>query len=619
MFQLWIGVMGGVAAAYLLASQWSAERWRLPQWWIGISIATIVLVWAGWEFLNTASFGLGLRDAMKSVLLPWMAGFGFGVWMSLTTMPITRGQSAASWIPILVALLFVTLIVSDERYNWLGRLQKITLGGGGVEFTSLSGSAPLPVDRSPIGVSGGQQGEGRIGNLLAIMAGLADFIDRDNTYATDVGFPVPSEIFERDKKFAGLVIAPLGKRLKTIHQVRGYNSIDWVIGRPFVESFRALTQGYAPSHEPRQQIVDIGNNIKAIWQVACDTEFRLRSANFMEPDPERNPSKHLEDCTKEQARASQFIDGAAKGSPPQGFFASTLPYGTLLSSMLMNAAGEIETAAADLDRWATRNEPNLTAADDQYKWFGIYRARFYAASLLQREGPAGVRSYFMITQNRKVIDLGQRLLNSKGGTVRGKWRDQVETLKGSRTDAIWHTAECGNDLSASFKRLMMANLSVQNNYVYFLSQDLPFAKSQGLEEEMENYGKFLATVSVRCLQADPLSEDARIDADSTRASFLDTAANVELVLAAQEEEWSKKRTRLCLALHHVEKAVALYREFRSARDRRSQAPASQREPWEVLQSTNALKEDLDTVQTGLILLRRHERAKADLRRLGMDC
>ena len=608
MFHLWIGVMAGTLLAYVWTHAPAQWRQATAGWWFAIAGTIVLLIPIGWDLWRTSAAYLGPIESIKSVLLPWVAGFGFGIWAYL----IAPQAAPTSWLPLLVALVFVAVIVSEERYGWLGRLQKITIGGGGVEFAAAPPSGTTRADSSPLAVSGTSTGEGRIGALITFMTGLPRTIERDHSYAKELGYWHDETAFATDLAFARNIIMPLGTVLDRIHKARGYNDIGFLIGRPFVDNFRAYTQDYLtpvpPAAATSNQFQSLGDHIEALWLKACDVEFQLRGV--MKPISDNRG--HRDTCidTAKKAVGSTTGKSATVGPNP------LLPYGTLLSAMLLNAAGEVDLAVKDLDLWVTANEPK----DRQHaQWLGIYRARYLGAILLTQDNPTGSRLYRTIRQYKSLVELGQRFLSSTFPSNQSSWRTQMDRLeKGDRIDSLWHTAICALDLSSNFKRMMLANLNAANNLAYFLSQDVQFAKHERLLDEMEKYGFYISGINVRCLQEDPYSDEHRQAANRTQATFLDTAAAVEVALALREDRRGEKRTKLCRALKHMERAIDLQRDAVEAANTLS-TTAVKPAPWQVIARWQSEKQQLDEIDTSLILSRRLERVQAHLSQAGMDC
>ena len=229
MYHLWLGIMAGLLLAYLVrrAMQWrrtarlwqAAMRrphgrpplqqrprrwWSSPRWWLAVLLMLALLVPIGWDFWELTGSDFKRLDGLKHVAMPWAAGAGIGFWMFTA---IAQGQHAAlsrAWLPILVATILVGAIVSDERYNWFGRLQKVTFGGSGIELSPLSAGASAnsrtPVDNSPneFGVNPKTTGAGRIGNLIDYMQDLPDLINRDRDYMRETGLKFDDNAFANE-------------------------------------------------------------------------------------------------------------------------------------------------------------------------------------------------------------------------------------------------------------------------------------------------------------------------------------------------------------------------------------------------------------------------------------
>lgn len=661
MFHLWIGVMAGVLLAYLwsrgTAPNWNLKKakkaWRSQRWWLAALVVIILFLPLIADFARVSFGRYGFVEALKTVLLPWAAGVGFGIWLYSVSVPVARDSATRSWIPLLVAVLFVTAIVSEERYGWFNRLQKISIAGGGLEFSAPTTPSTSRPDRSPLDVSGGQQGEGRIGQLVAFMMGLADGIKRDQDYAKEIGIIIDKKIFANDLAFAEKVISPLGKRLSSIHSARGYNDISVLIDRSMIDSFRAFTQGYATASSGTatadSQRNVISSSLKEVWQKACDTQLQLAKAEFLDfskAKPEDRPDK----CTEELSTASALLDEIANpAASAEVKLSPNLPYATLLSAMLLNAVGEIDPAARDLHRWLLQNP---MTDQDSYKWFPIYRAYFYMAHLWLRDNASGARSHPLIMQYRNLVELGSKFLarNSPpaGGSPAGNiswrvqlrqllpkalgleyvsapfsWREQLKLLHDSDgMGGIWRTAVCTNDLSPNFKFFMVAHLTNINNYAYFMSQDFFYAKQKGLVGDMEKYADYLVKASMRCLQQVD-SDKARISARNSEANFLDTVASVQLALAlAPRSGRAEKREGLCKAAGYIKTAMELHQEVASLRKNLPSRPEpkdKKLKPWEASEIWIHNKEDLDFEETGLNLARRRDRVDAYLEEAGLSC
>ncbi len=92
MFLLWSGVMAGILLAYLnsLGPLWTSLRW-----WVAAVAALLLFIPVPWVFVQTGFFGsFGPLEAFKTVLLPWIAGVGFGIWIYLAIDAVQVGQNA---------------------------------------------------------------------------------------------------------------------------------------------------------------------------------------------------------------------------------------------------------------------------------------------------------------------------------------------------------------------------------------------------------------------------------------------------------------------------------------------------------------------------------------------
>jgi hypothetical protein len=465
MFYLWLGVMAGILLAYVWMRGHAVRRrpwWRYWRWWLATFAALILLIPVLWDAGRVAFGSFGVLGAFKAVLLPWAAGIGFGIWIYLTIGPLSLSPAVASapmagaegaaaprkelsFIPIAVAMLFVTVIVSDERYGWLARLQKVTIGGGSVELALASPREQSRLDYAPGEASRfGQTGDNRVQALVEFMSNLDGSIERDIDYAKEVFDYRARDVFKNDESFASKVIVPLGKRLGKIRKARGYNDIGVLIDRPFVESFRIFVLSHR-EHSKRDELwpdlaVAVKSSITTIWLRVCRTETQLRALGDIEElKGEEQP------CDKEAADAIAFLDApAASGLPGaeirvalQPIFNPKLPYGILLSAMLLNAAGEIDLAVKDLDQWVGENWPDSRT---DFRWLGVYRALNQSTLLLMADDPAGPKRFLVIKQNQKLVEIADnKLLNSMHhAPSQLSWREQRSRFeKGDESNLMW--------------------------------------------------------------------------------------------------------------------------------------------------------------------------------------
>ncbi len=115
---------------------------------------------------------------------------------------------------------------------------------------------------------------------------------------------------------------------------------------------------------------------------------------------------------------------------------------------------------------------------------------------------------------------------------------------------------------------MSATLQASNNVAFILSENIDYAETRpGLIREMEQRADHLAKdVNMRCLVVEAAAEvpdhqeKNRIvyrDVKRLQAVFFDTAAAVQLALAARQTKPQEKRVRLCNAFNYANRAKAL--------------------------------------------------------------
>jgi hypothetical protein len=579
MFHLWIGVMAGILLAYLWMRAHAPRRrapWQSWRWWLAGFVALIIIIPVIWELLRTAFGSLGLLEAFKAVLLPWAAGVGFGIWIYLAIGPLPRAPTGKtdevatairqdlSFIPIAVALLFVTVIVSDQQYGWLSRLQRLTISGGGVEFAPRSSGPPQQPNYAPAPPGLKQTGEGRVSQLLGFMSLMTQTICRDIKYAADVGYkfsstavdcPIfPPEEFKEDLSFAQKVGVPLGKHLRVIHRARSYDNIGFLIDRAFVDSFRSFILYHrdgVPETERRQLAKEVHDHILALWAQVCQTERRLYQLRATDPKDE----DLVNSCTNDLTVGEKFLDLWLSPERKGIALNRALPYGTLLAAKLLNAAGEVQSAVRDLDEWIDANQPDGNHPDQFYKRFGVYRTLVESTLLLMGDPDlSDAKAYIVVEHSRRLLEIGKKLLSSTHPSdgSRLSWRAQRSRIeKKDGIDPMWEIGICANDLTDEFKIFMASYLSASNNLAYFLDRNIEFAEREGLLNDMEQQAKFLAKkINMRCL-------DDRTSADQAQAEFLDTATAVELTLARRTKNRAEKRSHLCDARKYAKGAVRL--------------------------------------------------------------
>ena len=600
MFYLWTGVMAGMLLAYLVKRiQTRRPRWPWPAlWWLALVLLVLLLAPAIRDTWHYTTGSLGPAEALKGVLLPWIAGAGFGVWMYYLIAPQLAGPprraaaarfvtetkpteakndnegnaavlGATAFIPIGVALLVVMLIVNENDYGWIGRLQKITLGGNSVELAPSESSSSLPVGRfsqsSPFSQS--STGGGRIDQLLHFMGQLPDAIKRDtDVYPREAGFAeadIKGLNPGTDGDFAHEVVKPLADRLVPIHAERGYDAIEFIAERKFIDDFRAFVQAQgndaAPPTNGRGSVDNVSRDFLEMLSKLCDAEHKSK-----------------DDCEIDELKAA-FLSRLPAGKA-QTIFDPNLPYGTLVAAMLLYAGGEWKSAVHDLDLWADtalkRWHPKASTdapanasgdaapKDDSPKLFGLYRVRLTSAQLavIAATSPEAdsTAALIAISELRKVVELGDQLLmRDKRGPSGISWRRQMRRLE--RNDPEWLLGTCANDLGTGFKITAKAHLNMLNMLAYFLSQDVALAMHEGLFEDMRKRGDQLAKQDVSCLQPDQ-SDLSKTNAKSTQALFLDTAAAVQLAVASVAQLRPDKRSTLCRAQRYAKDALHLFDE-----------------------------------------------------------
>jgi hypothetical protein len=520
----------------------------------------------------------------------------------------------------------VAAIFSEERYGWFTRLQKITFAGGGVELAALAPTGATTTDRTPLG-AGRATGANRIDYLLFFMSSLPAAINRDLGYARETGHTWPDDAHHADLEFASQVVGPLGARLRAIHAIRRYNDLGFMIDRGFIDDFRAFVRGYLAfkrmppgQSDPFRLLVE---RIKEIWRDTCDLDRQLRRAAYFAPAHSAAAPQEDDTCAQEAKRAERFLDRTVgrPDSQPGIELNPELPYGTLLSSMLLYAAGETDSAVRDLERWIT-----LHPVGDQraFRRIGVYRARYISALLLTRDNPENENIHVAFNKYQDTLEMGDRLLSSSFPANVMSWRAQRARLDQSDRQNTWNTVDCSEDLSANFKQFARAYLVAKNNLTYFLSQNLELAKLERRDATMRRFADDLAKANILCLRLND-SPDEQAATRSLQATVLDTAASVQLELGLREDQRGEKRALLCKAQQHIQAAVEVYGpvtqrptlpKWVNAREKgATQAP----QPWQEQETWSAEENRLHVTETMATLLRRQQRVQATLIHAGFVC
>jgi hypothetical protein len=471
----------GGRSAYLSLDARSGTRfpwWRSRRWWLASFAALIILFPLFSEFMVTWSGSFGLRGAFRTVLIPWAAGLGFGIWLYLIIGPFPQDRSSAvaqrlagegpaaarqdpSFIPIGITMLLVILIISEDQYGWLARLQKLTFGGGGVEFAARStANATQPIQNA--GALPGNNTGDRVTALVKFMAPLDITITRDIGYAEELGCKGCRDDFKNDLDFASRVVVPLGKHLDIIHKARGYNKVGLLIGPSLIDDFRSFildhrdgvtleTTEVTLESERRRLAKEVGDKIVYLWLEVCLTEMRLRLLGAIASEDEDWVKK----CKDHIVDAARFMDlwlsPAGKGIALN----RALPYGTLLAAMFLNAGDELDSAVRDLDEWVSHNDSEPKPSAEFYKWMGVYRALYQSALLLIAEDRPGATEYLIIEHSRRLKKISEMLVSSTfpAASSPSSWQAQRRRLERiDRFDPLWEMGFCPNDLTENFKK-----------------------------------------------------------------------------------------------------------------------------------------------------------------------
>jgi hypothetical protein len=628
MFFLWSGVMAGILLAYLVMrygnrsdvrrgahkslrdsfdALWPSLRWRFAA-----VVALLLIVPVPVEFILTGFFGsFGLLEAFKTVLLPWIAGVGFGIWIYATIARGARnadqghagarservdggregaqhsGEDAGdahseqgnggrkadpekaeigrelSFIPIAVAMLAVAFMISDQQYGWLARLQKLSFGGSGVEFAPRSAGGQQEAARGGPTPGGDVIGEDRVSALVDFMAKLNEVIGRDLTYFQELGYQ--TDDLRPEWKFAEEVVVPMGKHLQIFHGAHAYNNLGLLLDRDFVDAIRSFAR-YRSNAGDRSRIdpetqkdlaEKVRDKIKAAWGRICEREKMLPGLGVVSPED----LNKVKSCPQTQGSTDAWLSSNAGTG-----FNYVFPYGTLFAAMLLNAADEQDSAIKDLDEWVANNNAasDDTAATRRGKSWLVFRATNQAMSLLLIGESSKVNSYLLLEHAQTLAKIGQELLRSDAvpdsdgsGMKKLSWQDQSDRVaKAGPVAPIWELGNCPSGLTESFKRAMLATERASNNVAFIFSQNLEYANRHDGIRDMEDRAKELAKVNTRCLAVKEDSDSLNI-LKGQQAAFFDTVATVQLALAARETNQQEKRRRLCDAYMSASRAITL--------------------------------------------------------------
>jgi hypothetical protein len=160
-------------------------------------------------------------------------------------------------------------------------------------------------------------------------------------------------------------------------------------------------------------------------------------------------------------------------------------------------------------------------------------------------------------------------------------------------------------------------MSVYNNLIYRLSQNLYLAERQNLLDEMEQRANQLAKLNFRCLRRDG-SDSAQRDIAKTEAAFLDTVAAVQIALASRERHRPAQKERLCEAKKHADRAARLY-ETATAEPAISLSEEDSALGWKVLEARKKTELRYKAIEKATELKRRQSTVEARLDSLGLEC
>ncbi|WP_125461582.1 MULTISPECIES: hypothetical protein [Rhodomicrobium] len=530
--------------------------------------------------------GPGLVGVLKTIILPWVAGIGFGFWIYYILIePMAPPRPAAAAPPphpapisttqaligVGVGILAVTLTVTEERYGWFARLQKISFGGGGLEFAP---PAPPALPKSPdvadaaFQLTSSGSGTDRVTFLVRLMSTWDKMIERDKRYADEIGASpdaATAEHLANDLQFAKSLATPLGKRLLKLHEYRSYETIEFIADLKFVDIFRSMVQLPAERSTALTGTVmgSARDHLINIWTRICDAERLLDQIHSIKSE------KDKKSCEQEQEDALSYFNLPSESDPAGPRFDRHLPYGTLLSTLLLYASGQTTAALKDLNSWekeqGTNPSPFLKVA--------IYRVKWLRNFILAQAGQGGSSVFELIAGYRGAIDLGNQLLESQyrlGGSESWQQQRKAIILPRSMWDLEFGESSCGSQMSFHFKRFMIVYLETMNGMAFKLTEHLDYVGREKLAKQLEKWGNLLSGVRYNCLEH-PSAPDSEspITAEAlnkSRIIFLDTGAAIEIRLASLKRDRLKKKPHLCKAQSRIDEALAKHGETRKDQD-----------------------------------------------------
>ena len=635
MFHLWIGMMAGVLLAYLFQHYPSHESKREGRWWrskdrwfdllaIVITIAVIGVFTSDFERVRDQN---GIVEALKTILLPCTAGVGFGIWFfslffshyqapveeddaaratgsvssqdaeSRTKPAAAPSRPAIELTALSFALIAVTLIVTEERYGWFGRLQKLTIGGNTVELTPRAQStASIGRSSAPlVATAGSNTGKQKIDRLLTYMRSWDAIIKRDIAYSKAFGYKLGTGFLNGDLEYAAKVVAPLGKALTELHKARQYNDISFVVEphRKFLNNFRQFIRGRTEA-KPEVGLPDLNDktksigqnideNILKIWRKSCRQLKSTLSAEIRKAiaDRDRKTSTQSnrfesikDDYKKRKLKINNHCpDFLESSSPPKlpklsdtnsKALLVSAPYGVILSSLLLYASGETNAAISDLNHWADVDKSSHTPF-----LVGRFRALHLAATLTPTS-----RLHTQIEQHQKLVDIGQEVVLSQKGN-RELFVKLFRTKSGLDIRSIvFRERSCPHIKTSEKKRLMLVHLTSMNNLAYYYSKSYHMTAEGGWLPHMKRLGSDIAGANVSCLLFFGAKDDKQVKLRGlreTQAVFLDTAASVAVAIATNERDLTRSRRKklVCDAYGYISKALELH----------GKAPIKQQRQW----------------------------------------
>lgn len=615
MFYVWVGIMTGALLAYLWGRSREGTRphWRSPRWWLAAAALLLLLAPLAWDAWKTGFGNFGPIESVRAVLLPWAAGVGFGVWLNLIIAGLPR-ESSLTFVPLLLALGFVTLIVSEDRYSWLSRLQKVTFGGGGVEFAPAATGSRREGATPAISSAGASTDPGvrRVEDLIVFLKDLNHYIEEDINFAHELNHLVP--INHGQNLFAQFAHA-VGERLDVVHYALSFNTPSFFFDGELAFEFRNLIERHSvPSSDG---LVKVEQLFRKVAEKACREEEHLLLAEALNREDliRRGILKRDPTGTKEVDKfcVDRQWDGWTADTSDRTFDPA-FPYGTLLAAKLLNALGELRAALNEIDWWDKRHGGEIEADSKvDEKAFALHRALSEAARMAHRNRDRGGVPYSPIPIFQRAVAVGDRIL------MQPAWRITIKNVieKGYGVDPVWLSDGCSPGLSKNFRKFFRNQASLANTFLYQLSQNLAYAKHEGLVKTMDDRAKYLGKLRFSCLRLDATREEQE-KLDGIEAAFVDTAAAVNLVLAAEEERVSEKRDRLCVAKRHSQHSFDIAQRLAADRQASGRLPGG-KPRWSLVAAAKKEQKRLEAIDAWADYSSRLDQIKLQLAITGLEC